>query len=273
MSIQAISWAYGVRGISTGAKFLLVTLANYSDHRGISWPGQDRLSRDTCSTKRSVIRWAQELEEAGLVKVEKREGDGRGRRTNVYTLSTRQSDSLSPIKSKKRVKSGGQSDIHDRQSDTVSPKPKEEPKDNTKRGTTKTERKWELPETIDRQAWEEFEQYRKEIKKPLTDQMRTKNANVLVNYSHEQQKQIVDTTIAQGWRGLFPLKGVTNERRESRSEKAARIWRERNPETVSGDEGELRSGVSRDSGRGGGAGSVGEVLEGEYRREKPGNGD
>lgn len=66
---------------------------------------------------------------------------------------------------------------------------------------------WVLPGGVDVLAWGEFEKHRKAIRKPLTDQARDKNAAILQAYPQEVQRQIVDTTIANRWTGLFPPKG------------------------------------------------------------------
>lgn len=63
----------------------------------------------------------------------------------------------------------------------------------------------ELPKGVEKKVWEDFEQHRKEIRKPLTKLSRTKNQNILLaNLS--DQREIVDTTIQNRWTGLFPLK-------------------------------------------------------------------
>ena len=61
-----------------------------------------------------------------------------------------------------------------------------------------------LPPEINQLIWNEFEQHRKEIKKPLTDLARTKNANILKPLSHDDQKYIVDYSISARYTGLFP---------------------------------------------------------------------
>jgi len=62
-----------------------------------------------------------------------------------------------------------------------------------------------IPKGISKEAWEDFEQHRKEIKKPLTKLSRTKNQNILLS-NQRDQREIVDTTIQNRWTGLFPLK-------------------------------------------------------------------
>lgn len=65
---------------------------------------------------------------------------------------------------------------------------------------------WKLPEGIDPAAWEEFEQHRKEIRKPLKNMGRTKNANILLKMTIPQQIEAINNTIANGWAGIFPPK-------------------------------------------------------------------
>jgi hypothetical protein len=62
----------------------------------------------------------------------------------------------------------------------------------------------ELPEWINRTAWEEFEQSRKEIKKPLTDLGRAKAVKILEGHSYNDQQTIIDYSINGRYAGLFP---------------------------------------------------------------------
>jgi hypothetical protein len=62
----------------------------------------------------------------------------------------------------------------------------------------------ELPEWINRTAWEEFEQSRREIKKPLTDLGRTKAIKKLEGYAYNDQQEIIDYSIEGKYAGLFP---------------------------------------------------------------------
>jgi len=62
-----------------------------------------------------------------------------------------------------------------------------------------------LPDWLNFESWAEFVQHRKDIKKPLTHLAAKKNLAVLEKFK-DQQKQIIDTTIANRWTGLFSLK-------------------------------------------------------------------
>lgn len=61
-----------------------------------------------------------------------------------------------------------------------------------------------LDERIDPVVWAEFEQHRKEIRKPLTDLARSKNESILAGLTKDEQREAVNATIANRWTGLFP---------------------------------------------------------------------
>jgi len=63
-----------------------------------------------------------------------------------------------------------------------------------------------LPVEVSESVWQEFEQHRKEIRKPLKDLSRVKSANILKTMPHDEQQACVDKSISSGWAGLFPDK-------------------------------------------------------------------
>lgn len=67
----------------------------------------------------------------------------------------------------------------------------------------------EYPEQLDQEAWEEYKQHRREIKRPLTPLAEKKALVKLLLLADEcncKQSQIIDQTIENGWQGLFHLK-------------------------------------------------------------------
>jgi len=64
--------------------------------------------------------------------------------------------------------------------------------------------RWEPPIGINLTAWDEFEEHRRSIRKPMTDQARTKAANLLLTLTPEQQQECVDYSITGRYTGLFP---------------------------------------------------------------------
>ena len=61
-----------------------------------------------------------------------------------------------------------------------------------------------IKEGINPEAWFDYVQHRKEIKKKITPLSETKQKNILRRFDFESQQKIVDTTVANGWIGLFP---------------------------------------------------------------------
>src|SRR5438270_13768502 len=68
--------------LSAGAKLTYMGLLSYAWQDGSCFPGQDRLAHDLGLGRRSIVRYLQELQESGLLIVERR---GLGL-TNVYRL-------------------------------------------------------------------------------------------------------------------------------------------------------------------------------------------
>lgn len=80
MSNEAITWAYR-QPIMTGAKFVLVALADLADEEHSCFPGQAKLAAMTGQSDRTVRRQLAELELAGYI-TRKRRFDGAGHRTS-----------------------------------------------------------------------------------------------------------------------------------------------------------------------------------------------
>lgn len=76
MSIQAIAWAYAQDCSSPIAKFLLVTLANYTNEHNECWPSKSRLASDMSCSVSSVSKHIAILTRDGLVTTTQRFKDG-----------------------------------------------------------------------------------------------------------------------------------------------------------------------------------------------------
>ena len=86
---------------------------------------------------------------------------------------------------------------------------KEEGKEEKKEEKKEKKEGWILPSWIDVEAWKNWEAYRREIKKPMTDRIRNGCVKVL-EQSREAGfpvKQVIDASIDRGWTGLFVPKG------------------------------------------------------------------
>ena len=70
------------------------------------------------------------------------------------------------------------------------------------------------PEWLNKTSWHEFEQHRKDIKKPLTDLAKTKLLNTLSTLDHTSQDECISRSIENGWAGLFPNKIKPNGKQQ-----------------------------------------------------------
>ncbi|MFJ7281883.1 Pyocin large subunit-like protein [Pseudomonas sp. NPDC099000] len=64
------------------------------------------------------------------------------------------------------------------------------------------------PANVSDKAWADWCQHRKEIRKPLTAKSCEQQAKALVG--HAAPDQVLATSIANGWTGIFPEKGPSN---------------------------------------------------------------
>lgn len=86
MSVQAITCALAIRGITASEKLVLLALANYADEHMRCWPSQKRLADDTCLTERTMRTVLASLEKRGMLsRTERRRPDGT-RASDVFTL-------------------------------------------------------------------------------------------------------------------------------------------------------------------------------------------
>ena len=69
--------------ISPGAKLAYAMLLKYAWQNNFCFPGQDRLAKDMGGGVRSIVRYVQELETGGFVKIVRR---GQGK-PNLYELN------------------------------------------------------------------------------------------------------------------------------------------------------------------------------------------
>lgn len=75
MSVQAIAWAYEQK-LDMSPKFLLVTLANFTNHANECWPSKARLAREMGCSESTVCKHLVTLEQLGLIRTFKRSKDG-----------------------------------------------------------------------------------------------------------------------------------------------------------------------------------------------------
>ena len=85
MSGHVLSWAYKQTAGSASAKAVLVKLADNANDEGVCWPSIRRIADETELGRSTVISKIQELQNAGLISVQRRR-DGQRQGTSVYQL-------------------------------------------------------------------------------------------------------------------------------------------------------------------------------------------
>src|SRR5579871_2692723 len=87
---------------------------------------------------------------------------------------------------------------------------KSAPINKTKKG--RDVNKFVLPDWISKDLWDNFENYRKEIKAPLTTHAKIIAINRLAKFKEKGQnpEEIIEEAILNRWRGLFPLRSSLN---------------------------------------------------------------
>ena len=86
MSVQQISKALDLGGVSQAEKLLLIVLANYADENGRCWPSQATLSQKTCMSDRSIRTAFVRLEGLGLIIRERRTRKDGSRTSDMIQL-------------------------------------------------------------------------------------------------------------------------------------------------------------------------------------------
>lgn len=76
---------------------------------------------------------------------------------------------------------------------------------------THTDTDTDTDKDINIQALQDFKQHRKEIKKPLTSRAEKIAITKMKSLSLNEQREMIDQTIANGWTGLFPPKKEVDE--------------------------------------------------------------
>tara|TARA_Y100000361_G_C11161446_1_gene347657 strand:- start:4025 stop:4738 length:714 start_codon:yes stop_codon:yes gene_type:complete len=81
--------------------------------------------------------------------------------------------------------------------------------ENTNKKQRVQKREYEIPSGINIKSWEEFEVFRKEIKKKLNKSSVARLFKLLLEYDTNEQAEIINNSIMNSWQGLFPLKYKT----------------------------------------------------------------
>jgi len=235
-------WAAVREDMTTMELVVLLCLADFTNHKtGQCNPSQSTIAAKTRMDQRSVGRALNGLEAKGYIVRRKAHRKDGGKAPCNYIINqeklamrkdtpVRDADTLSGTvpygyAAECRIPTGTEPDTY-RQSAAYLPaecrinkeyeqriepedKPPLPPKGGTVPKATKPKfdpKAMTVPDALNADAWHEWIEYRVDRKKPITQLSAKKQVAELAKYSHETQQQMVDTSIANGWQGLFPPK-------------------------------------------------------------------
>lgn len=219
MSVDATRWAWQ-NGNNPRQKLVLLALADRANEAGICFPSTKRLEADTMMDRKTIFKVIKELEQHGLLTVERDQGKG-----NIYRLIgvPHREDSHSSATTKTSAKKGTSHKNGTSAKNGTTPVPKTvpdqyqkrdtEPKKNLKTNLTKekipkrkpTTISFEnLPTGISVEAAEAFIDYRKTMKKPLTQRAFDLNMAIAAKAGSIgiTPDQAIDMTILAVWQGI-----------------------------------------------------------------------
>jgi hypothetical protein len=86
VSVQALSCAMSIRGVSASEKLLLLVLANYADDKMMCWPSHKRIAEDTSLSQRTILSLLKGLEARGVITRSERHRHDGSRSSDIITL-------------------------------------------------------------------------------------------------------------------------------------------------------------------------------------------
>ncbi|BAO43876.1 helix-turn-helix domain-containing protein [Thiolapillus brandeum] len=205
MSIEARDWAYSQR-IKAPAKPVLVALAERADRQGCNcWPSIFQISEMTGLSTASVKRSLQKLEDIGLIDRIR----SKGGKTSSYILHLGQLAQSEPGPREPVIGSHGanqlaHTDPELAQRDPLTVSNRHKPSEPSKGKAV------ELPGWMPENLWRDFVEHRRKTKAPMTDIAQQRALKKLGTMREEGQdiEAVVEQSIINGWKGLFPVKEV-----------------------------------------------------------------
>jgi DNA-binding transcriptional MocR family regulator len=213
MSIKAVGMIleHSSSTLNPSEVLVLIAIANHVDDQGRSWPSLDKIAKNAHLSRRQVIRVIRQLEEKGEIEITTRKQENDLHNTNLYTLNSKYwgGDKLTPQGSDKLSRGSDMGDT--RVVSPMSPKPSIEPSI-TKNPPLSPQ--IPIPQNLNTEtflkAWKDWHACRKEMGKKLTPRSEKAQLKMLAEYSPSVAIQIIETSIMNGYQGLFPPKVSTN---------------------------------------------------------------
>lgn len=214
MSHEATNWAFKVKGLKPATKIVLLGLADCHNPALGCFPSKKHLAEACEMSERSVADHLIKLEEAGLIRMEKRTGGNSGHfASNRYILGFEEEfcrgQDLPSAKSavgKNDASPSAKSAGHRRQN--LPNNPVREPSKGTSKGARAI-----LCEVLSEEIADAYIDHRKAKRAKLTERA----AELIVKKikDHPDPNAVVEESIANGWTGVFPEKSRATSSQQS----------------------------------------------------------
>lgn len=241
MAVILMAQAFKLKVGSAGKKLVLLKLADNANDKGECWPSYQHIADQCEISRRSSMRYINELINDGYLKKELRKGI-KGNTSNVYVLNLHHQ---APITTPSDTVSPPPSDTQTPPSDRLSPPPSDtvspgishslESVNEVKRVAPvvaptrkpKFDPKQFVPDTINYEAWCEWVEFRRAKRKPISEIAAKKQLGSLQKLTPEQQQMTISHSIENDYQGLFPDKfSKPQSQFESAQERKSRRWEE-----------------------------------------------
>lgn len=164
----------------------------------VGWPGFTQAMID--------VEWAAVEDDGSLVMPRFDEHNGASAKRRANDAERKRNDRKNPVRN---LSASDADSLRTREE-----KRREEKKQDQKQGADAPSKAGKFdpltakPENVSDKAWADWCQHRKEIRKPLTAKSCEQQAKSLVG--HSAPDQVLATSIANGWTGIFPEKATGN---------------------------------------------------------------
>ena len=172
--------------ITPNAKILFAEITALSNKEGYCWTTNRYFANLYKTSNRSIQNWIKELEMNEFIKVEIENNNSR----KIYVFGMKKF-------SRGHEKNFSPYNIYNNKNNN----------NNIYIEKTETE---SLPFTSEKfiQTWNNFKTFRKELKHPITKTSIAGILNKLKNFTEEEAIKMLNMSIENGWRGVFPLREV-----------------------------------------------------------------
>ena len=207
MSYQAVDWALGLEGISSTSKAVLVAVCRHADTEGVCWPSLEHIARVSGFKRRTVTKHLKILAGTGhITRIRRRKADA-SHDSSITKIN------MKPAGKSYSLSLGDDvphpSDLNDPTLGNNVP-PNISRESVNKSGVPKTLAQAPvLPDWLPAKIWNDFVQYRRQKKQPLTSHAMELAIKKLAEFRQQgsDPEKVLQQSIMNGWTGVFALSG------------------------------------------------------------------